>query len=265
MSPIKFIVQALGFVLLLALLAPLLFSVWVSFSPDSFLTPPGTVWSLRWYQEFWIDPRWKAALFRSLLVSLGATTFALAVGIPLSFGLKRYSILGARLIEWICLLPALVPPVALGMGLLFWVQGTIWQNHILIPAHAMLGLPIVLLIVGSGFQSIDPTLEAAARGLGATHTMVAWRITLPLLLPSILVAAAGVFVISLNESMLAIFLTHPGNETLPAVAWPQLRHAPTPLVAVASCASVGVTVLFLGLCGWIWTWGQTPSIKSRIT
>ena len=47
---------------------------------------------------------------------------------------------------------------------------------------------------------------------------------------------------SLNESMLTLFLATPTTETLPAVVWPQLRYAPSPLVAVASCVSVGAAL-----------------------
>jgi putative spermidine/putrescine transport system permease protein len=250
----KLLLHATALIILAALLLPLVFSVWVSFSPDSFLTPPGSVWSLRWHREFWADPRWNRALWQSLLVASLATGLALATGIPLAFALGRGAFTGSVWIEYAILLPALVPPVALGLGVLFMVQGTLWQNQALIPAHALLGLPMVALIVRSGLTGIDPALESAARGLGASPFQAMRQITMPLLAPSILVASATVFVISLNESMLAIFLTHPGNETLPAVAWPQLRHAPTPMVAVASCVSVAVTVGIVLMIGTIRSW-----------
>src|SRR5262249_32967107 len=62
----------LGWLALLGLLAPLLFAAWVSFSPDSFLTPPTGAWSFRWYLAFAADHRWTAALVRSLIVGGGA-------------------------------------------------------------------------------------------------------------------------------------------------------------------------------------------------
>lgn len=261
-SLVKGSISAAGALILAAMLLPLAFSVWVSFSPDSFLTPPGSVWSLRWHREFWVNVRWNRALWQSLFVAIMATGVALSAGLPLAFALGRRRFAGSIWIEYAILLPALVPPVALGLGILFLVQGTIWQNQILIPAHALLGLPIVLLIIRSGLSAIDPMLEDAARGLGASPLQAAWQITIPLLVPSILVASAAVFVISLNESMLAIFLTHPSNETLPAVAWPQLRHAPTPLVAVASCVSVAITLAFVALAGCIRSWTMGFALRS---
>src|SRR5206468_2249703 len=93
------------------------------------------------------------------------------------------------------------------------------------------------------FDQADPDLEAAARGLGASAWQVAARVTLPLMRPALLAGAAAAFAASLNESMLTLFLATPSTETLPAMVWPQLRYSPSPLVAVASCVSVGVALL----------------------
>jgi putative spermidine/putrescine transport system permease protein len=61
--------------------------------------------------------------------------------------------------------------------------------------------------------------------------------------PALLAAMAASFAASLNESMLTLFLATPSTETLPAVVWPTLRYSPSPLVAVASCASVAVALV----------------------
>jgi ABC-type spermidine/putrescine transport system permease subunit II len=74
-----------------------------------------------------------------------------------------------------------------------------------------------------------------------------WRVALPLLRPALLAGAAAAFAVSLNESMLTVFLATPSTETLPAVVWPELRYSPSPLVAVASCVSVGVALAAAGV------------------
>jgi ABC-type spermidine/putrescine transport system permease subunit II len=86
----------------------------------------------------------------------------------------------------------------------------------------------------------------AARGLGATPGQAARLITLPLALPAILAGVTAAFVGSLNEAMVTLFLATPTTETLPAVVWPQLRYAASPLVAVASCVSVAITLVGAG-------------------
>src|SRR5262249_5163580 len=155
-----------------------------------------------------------------------------------------YRFRGRGLLAGTVLLPVCAPPVVLGMGLLPLLYATgLWGNPAgLVLAHGLVCLPLVYLIVRSHFDQVSPDLEAAARGLGAWAWPPAVRVALPLGGPALLAAAAGAFAVSLNESMLTLFLATPTTETLPAVVWPQLRYSPSPLVAVASCVSVAVAV-----------------------
>jgi putative spermidine/putrescine transport system permease protein len=107
----------------------------------------------------------------------------------------------------------------------------------LVLVHAALGLPIAYLIVQSHLTGRLLEWEAVARGLGASRWQSVWRVTLPLLRMPLAAAVISVFVLSLNETMISLFLATPHNETLPAVSWPELRFAASPLVAVASCAT----------------------------
>ncbi|HKB02994.1 MAG TPA: ABC transporter permease subunit [Gemmataceae bacterium] len=228
--------------------APLGFAAWISFSPDSFLTPPTGAWSLRWYKAFLADHRWVSALFRSLGIAGGAAAVAVAAGGPLAFAVARYRFAGRRALAAAAVLPACVPPAVLGMGLLpvLYASG-LWGSPVAMAlTHGLLGLPVVFLVVRSHLESLSPDLEAAARGLGASGWQSARRVTLPLVRPAILAGVAAAFVGSLNEGLVSLFLATPSSETLPAVVWPQLRFAPNPLVAVASCLSAATAVLAVG-------------------
>jgi ABC-type spermidine/putrescine transport system permease subunit II len=240
----------LGAAALGVLLAPLVVCVWVSFSPSSFLTLPTDEWSLRWYATFAEDRRWVTALVRSLVIAGLSAGVATATGGPLAYAAARYRFAGRRLLIGGALLPACVPPVALGMGLLPLLYAVrLWGHPAgLVLAHGLLGLPVVYLILRAHFDQASPDLEAAARGLGATPAQAAWRVTLPLAVPSLLAGAAAAFVGSLNEAMVTLFLATPSTETLPAVVWPQLRYAASPLVAVASCLSVASALIAAAGC-----------------
>jgi ABC-type spermidine/putrescine transport system permease subunit II len=72
-------------------------------------------------------------------------------------------------------------------------------------------------------------------------------VTLSLIAPALGAAAVMAFVLSLNESVMALFLGTPNTETLPKVIWPNLRYTLSPLVAAASGVSMAVTVA--GLLG----------------
>jgi ABC-type spermidine/putrescine transport system permease subunit II len=241
----RLLVLLLGWSALAALLAPLLFAAWVSFSPDSFLTPPSGAWSLRWYWAFLADRRWTAALARGLFVALSSSGVALSAGVPLAFAVNRYRFRGRSALAAASLLPVCVPPAVLGMGLLPLLYAAGLWGHLggLILVHGLVGLPVTFVISQNHVSQMSPDLEAAARGLGASPWQTLVRVTLPLLRPALLAGAAAAFAMSLNESLLTLFLATPSTETLPAVVWPELRYSPSPLVAVASCASVAVAVL----------------------
>lgn len=137
-------------------------------------------------------------------------------------------------------MPATVPGVALGLGLLQagYAMGVAGQWPCLVGAHILMGFPVALLVVRMGFTPSLQELEAAASGLGAQASVVAWRITLPLLWPWLAASAVAVFVISLNDAVVAVFVCGPDTETLPVVAWRQLRHSAGPMVAVAGAITM---------------------------
>ncbi len=234
-----------GFFVVCCVLAPLLYAVWLSFSPDSFLTPPERDWSVRWYKAFATDSRWSMALSRSLLVGLACAALALFAGAMLAYTMERYRFRGKGTLGILVLLPMCIPPAVLGMGLLplFYAVGLWGSLFGLVLVHAMMCLPVVYLIARSKLRRMNPDLEMAARGLGAKPSQVVGRIIIPLWGSALVVGASAAFAVSFNESMVTLFLATPTTETLPAMIWPQLRYSPSPLVAVASVASV---ILALG-------------------
>ena len=239
----------LGWFVVFALLIPVLHTVWVSFSPGSFLMLPKDEWSLRWYREFGHDRRWQAAMARSLAVaclagilSVYAATSA-AIAFRHSFGNRR------RILELCLLLPACLPTVAIGMGLLplFHLTG-LWGSLLgVVLVHGMLGLPVAYLIVRTHLTPALDEHATAARGLGASRWQTWWRITFPLLRPAIVSAIAAVSVLSLNESLVTLFVATPNSETLPVVVWPQLRYAATPLIAVSSVLTMAISGCGVGI------------------
>lgn len=253
MRPSRALGHALGWSGLALLLTPLLWAVWVSFTPDELLRPPVGRWSMRWYARFLQDGRWMGALANSMIVGLGGTALALATGFPVALATARYSFPGQGLLSRLVLLPICVPPVVLAMGLLPTMHALgLWGTYLsLILAHGLLGMPLVFLTVGANLNGIPGELEQAARGLGAGPLTVFFRITLPLCKPGLLAGAVLSFVLSLNEFFLALFLGAPETETLPKVIWPELRYSLSPLVAVGSVLTLGLTALACWAIAWL--------------
>jgi ABC-type spermidine/putrescine transport system permease subunit II len=243
--------RLVGWAVLVGLLAPVLHTAWVSFSPDSFLTPPADDWSLRWYRAFAEDRRWTAAVARSLMVATCAGVLSVLAAAPAAYAIRHERFVGRKLLAAGVLLPACLPPAALGMGVLPLMHAIgLWGSLVgIVLVHATLGLPVAFLIVRSHLTEQIHQLESAARGLGASPSQTLRRVTLPLLRPALVAAGVAVFVLSLNESLVTLFLATPSTETVPAVTWPQLRYSPTPLVAVASgvtavVGAVGIWIVF---------------------
>jgi putative spermidine/putrescine transport system permease protein len=234
-----------GWLLVLVGLVPLLHTIWVSFSPDSFLTPPTRAWSLKWYRSFLQEPRWTIAFARSFVVAILSASVAVVVALCALIGMSHLRPRWAGLWYSLLLLPGCVPAVALGMGLLPLLQSSgLWGTLAgVIVIHATLNLPIVFLILRSLWTEHVSILHAAARGLGATSWQAYRRVTFPLLLRPLIVAFLVAVVLSLNEIIVSIFLATPNTETVSSLTWPQLRFSPTPLVAVVATFTMGVGIL----------------------
>jgi putative spermidine/putrescine transport system permease protein len=236
--------RLIGWSALAVLLAPLVLALWISFSPDALLRPPVNEWSLRWYRQFFDDPRWRMALVNSLVVGALSVLVALASGVPFTLALVRYRFAGRGILSLVVLAPLCVPPLILGVGLLPLMHRVgLWGTWLsLALAHGLLGLPIVYLATRVALEGVPAGLEDAARGLGAGPWQVFRRVTLPLVGPGVTAGAVLAFVLSLNESLMTLFLASPETETLARIIWPELRYSLSPLVAVASALTLAATL-----------------------
>jgi putative spermidine/putrescine transport system permease protein len=205
---------------------------------------PTERWSLRWYREFLNSSRWMAALKTSAEVAAMSVVGSLLGGLGLAVAVTRFQFHGRLLISRTVLLPMFVPAVVLGMGLLPVVMqaGLRGTTVAIACAHSLMSLPVVFLILRSSLAQVDPELEQAARGLGARPWVAFYRVTLPLIYPAVLAGVAIAFILSVNEFILALFLSTTRVRTLPAALWPMARDKETPLLAAASCLLVVVTL-----------------------
>jgi putative spermidine/putrescine transport system permease protein len=245
--------RVLGGLVLLAMLAPFGYAVWMSFAPGELLEPPTGEWSLRWYSAFLGSAKWTRALATTGVVALLSGILSLIGGLGLAVAVTRYRFRGRRLIAGAALLPLFVPATVLAMGMLPLVLTLeLWESPVaLAAAHALISLPVVFLLLQRALAETEPELERAARGLGASPWLAFRRVTLPLILPSVLAGVVVAFILSANEFTLSLFLSSPRFRTLPAALWPEARYKDTPVLAAASCVTVLVTVAGMVLAIWL--------------
>lgn len=250
-APIAWIYHGIPLAVFGGLLWPILYALWISFTPHELLIPPTTEWSLRWYVEFFSQSQWANGLWHSLIVAAMACILSVVSGTGAALAAARYHFRGREWLAGAVMLPLFIPALVVGMSLLPMMRAIgLWGTYLSVAAaHSLWGLPLVFLAVRGALEDADPDLESAAAGLGAGKRQTFVFVTLPLIAPAIAAGAMMTFIVSLNELMMAIFLCTPGIETLPKVIWPNLRYTLNPVIAAASTISMLATILPLAAVG----------------
>jgi len=242
------ITRAYAILLIAFLMFPVLVVLPLSFSGDRFLTFPPSSLSLRWYAKYFNDPSWLDASLRSIRIGLAASLIATTAGTMLSVWLNRSRGWFRPLMQGVALAPAIIPNVLIALGVFIVLVYLSYTDSelALVAAHATLGLPFVILIVGSALADIDPTLERAARVLGAGPVRAFMSGTWPSILPAVVSAALFAFFTSFDELIVALF-TMGGSPTLPVRMWAELRFEIDPTMSAVSIVLISVTTLGMGL------------------
>ena len=240
------LVRILLLTILVSLILPIIISLSIAFSPDSFLTIPTNNWTSKWFYDFFYQTRWTEAFLRSLIMAILSTFLSLTLGMSLAYAMTRLNIPWKKLIHGSILLPLIIPPIIIGMGALplFYAMRLNGTTFEVVLIHSCLILPIIYLILKNKIQNISPEIENVAMGLGAGIFETLWYITLPLLYPAIAISGICGFAISINETMVALFMAGATNETISTITWSQLKEAPTPLIAVASI--INLIIILIG-------------------
>jgi len=225
----------------LFLYTPILVLVFLSFNrSDSAFSWGG--FSTKWYQGLLSNSKVLEGLGNTLMVAFSATFFATILGTLLAVGLHRHS--RSTFLQAFSLAPAIVPDLVLGIGLLVFysiIQMSLGLHSVLI-AHIVFGSAFVTAVVRARLDHTDPSLEEAARDLGASATTTFARITIPSLIPAIISGALLVFTLSLDEFVVAFFTAGPASPTLPIVVYSMVRFGVTP--EINALASVLLLVSF---------------------
>ncbi|MFQ4149673.1 ABC transporter permease [Arthrobacter sp. LAPM80] len=233
------------------LLLPVLVVIPMSLSSSSFLTFPPKDLSLRWYQQLLDDPTWGRSAFASLKVAVLSAMISVVLGTMAALALVRGRFPFRNAITAVLLAPLIVPYVIVGLAvyIAFLNLGLTETTLGFVLVHTCLGVPYVMINVASGLVSVDRRLELAAMNLGSGPVSTFFRITLPLILPSVLAGALFAFITSWDEVVTAIFLSGPELTTMPVKMWSGIRVQVDPAVAAVSSLALLVIVSTFLLMG----------------
>ena len=207
------------------LVLPYLNIVLMSLRAQAVGAPYGSGYTLANYSGALADPFLREVLWGTLLLGLTTTPICLVLGYPVAWHLARTRSRWAGVLYVLVLSPLLVGVVVRSFGWLILLSGNGVINRALIDLGVIaaglplmnnrLGvtialvhvfLPFMILPVMASLQGIDPTLEAAARSLGASRWRVWWRVVLPLSLPGIQAGTVLVFVLTLSAYVTPVMI-----------------------------------------------------------
>jgi len=242
--------------------APLIVVAGVSLNATRRMRFPPDALGLGWYAAFFGDPQWMEALRASLLIAALAALLAVVVALPLAYAAWRYRSRGARVLagvgSMVFLLPAVVTAV---MFSAFW-SAVAHVGHLenVAISHAAMFLGIPLSLLAAGFSSIDPVLLEAARTLGAREADAVRMVVRPAMTPYLTCALAYVFVLSLNEYLVAYLVAGFSVPTLPIRIFTNLRTGYEPTMCVAAVLFMAVGFCTFGLIARL---GDLPRLMGR--
>ena len=227
----------------IVLMLPIVILIVLAFGDQGYLRFPPESFSLRWFRAFFGDSRWQRALGSSLLIAAIACVIATVLGFFAAYAFVRAEMRAKKLLLSFMLLPIIVPHVITAIAMYFvtarfgLVGNVVWIGL----CHAVIALPIVLLILLSTLQGVDINLERAALSLGCSRLRVFTHVVIPLAFPGILSAALFAFLASFDELVISIFMAGVRSETLPVRIWNSLHLQVEPVIAAVSAFLVAVT------------------------
>lgn len=252
--PVPQLLLWLGF---LFLYAPILILIVYSFNESRLVTVWGG-FSAKWYTELIQDNQMMDAAWRSLKIAFFSAWAAIVLGTMAGIVMVRFHrFRGRTLFTGMITAPLVMPDVIIGLSLLLlfvtmskwigWPESrgmlTIWI------AHVTFCTAYVAVVVSSRLKDFDMSLEEAAMDLGADRLKTFLVITLPIISPALIAGWLLSFTLSLDDLVIASFVSGPASTTLPMQVFSSVRLGVTP--KINALATILVIIVSLGaLAGW---------------
>jgi len=206
------------------LYVPVLFLPVFSFNDSSIVAFPLKGITTQWYSELWHNDTMLGALWNSIKVGGATAVISTILGICAARALTRYDFRGQRSMAALIMLPLVLPEIIVAVSLLVVLLQLGFSLSLVSVTlgHILMAVPFSIAVLTSSFEGFDRSLEEASLDLGEGPVATFFRVTLPIVAPGILSSLLITFTISLDEFIVAFFLS--GTEpTLPVYIWSQLR------------------------------------------
>ncbi|WP_284602530.1 putrescine ABC transporter permease PotI [Dickeya dadantii] len=263
-SPWRTLILVLGYSFLYA---PMLMLVIYSFNSSRLVTV-WAGWSTQWYSALFEDSAMISAVALSLTIAAASATMAVVLGTLAAVVMVRFgNFRGSNGFAFMLTAPLVMPDVITGLSLLLlfvslaqaigWPAErgmlTIWL------AHVTFCSAYVTVVISARLREMDHSIEEAAMDLGATPLKVFFIITVPMIAPVLVSGWLLAFTLSLDDLVIASFVSGPGATTLPMLVFSSVRMGVNPQInALAS-----LILLVVGIIGLIAWWFMARAEKQR--
>jgi multiple sugar transport system permease protein len=216
-------VYAALFTLTCVFLFPLLWVIGLSLKTrlQVFANPPLFVWRPTWENYVAVLGRadFMQAFFNSLLVSTGAVTLSLCVGVPAAYAFARFAFFGRNFLFFGLLAMRMLPPIAVlvPMYVLFSKLGLTTTRSSVVLAYSTFSLPLVVWIMRGFFEDLPRELEESAWVDGASRYQAFFYVVLPLIRPGLVAASILCLQLAWNDFLFSAVLTNNATRTLPVL------------------------------------------------
>ncbi|MFN6925640.1 MAG: ABC transporter permease [Tabrizicola sp.] len=220
-----------------------------------------------WWSTAWERATWIRAAKNSFWIGIWATILATTLGTIAALGLSRPEMPYRRLIMALLISPMIVPIIIIAVGMSFFFakacvapdsamgaifgvflseKGCLANSHLgVIMAHAVLGIPFVIITVTATLSGFDQSLIRAAHSLGANPRTTFFKVIMPLILPGVISGALFAFVTSFDEVVAVLFIAGPDQQTIPRQMFNGIREAISPAILAVATILVVISVLLL--------------------
>ena len=233
-------------IILIFMYLPILIVIIYSFNENK-LTAIWSGFSLKWYTELLKDKDLMEALKNSLILGVLSCFCAGVIGTIGAVGMARMNYKTKGIMEYVSMLPIMIPEIILGMVFLAFFSAISLQFGMttLVIAHTTFCIPYIYMMVKARLVGMDPTLLEAARDLGASEIRAFWDITLPLIMPAVASGSLLAFAMSFDDVVISVLVTNSRINTLPIKVFSRIKFGVSPEINALSTIMLSVTLIII--------------------
>lgn len=218
------------------LVLPSLIVIPMSFGTGGELVFPPRSYSLELYRQYFRESTWMDVTYQSVKIGLATMVASLLFGFSAAYGISRTEFRGKGLLTILLLSPMFMPHIAVALAMYLYLSkvGIVGTTFGLVAAHTVVTVPFVIVTAFAGLRYVDRNLELAAETMGAGRLRIVWKVVLPLVVPSIIVAGLFAFLLSFDEVVISYFISSVQSETLPVKMYSSIHWEISPVLAAIS-------------------------------